>query len=87
MRLDAKFLLRYKRQMDLMTTRDAAKALGVSLRQVQTLIQQGKLPAEKVGRDYFIMESDLKLVEHRPVGRPPKAKTETASKAGKKQSS
>jgi len=37
------------------------------------------LPAEKMGRDYFIKESDLKLVENRKTGRPPKAKPGTAS--------
>ena len=58
----------------MLTTKEAADVLGVSLRQVQTLIQQGKLQAQKMGRDYVIRESDLKAVEHRPKGRPPKAK-------------
>jgi hypothetical protein len=42
------------------------------------------LPAEKVGRDYLIKVEDLKLVEDRKPGTPPKAKAETTSKAGKK---
>jgi excisionase family DNA binding protein len=56
----------------MLTTRDVAERLGVSLRHVQTLIKQGKLPAEKLGRDYVVKESDLKLVQRRPKGRPPK---------------
>jgi excisionase family DNA binding protein len=58
--------------MKVLTTKDAAAALGISLRQVQTLVKQGKLPARKIGRDYVINESDLRLVKHRPKGRPPK---------------
>jgi hypothetical protein len=44
------------------------------------------LPAEKTGRDYFIKESDLKLVENRQTGRPPKPKPGQANgkKRGKK---
>jgi excisionase family DNA binding protein len=60
--------------MNILTTRAAATILGISIRQVQTLIQRGKLPAEKIGRDYFIKDSDLKLVEQRQVGRPSKQK-------------
>jgi hypothetical protein len=39
---------------------------------VQLLIQSGRLPATKFGRDYMIRERDLKLVENRKVGRPKK---------------
>jgi excisionase family DNA binding protein len=57
-----------------LTTKEAAEKLGVSVRQVQTLIGQNRLPATKRGRDWFIKEKDLKLVEHRPItGRPKKA--------------
>jgi excisionase family DNA binding protein len=57
----------------MLTTKEVAEALGISIRQVQTLIERDKLPAQKLGRDYVIQESDLKLVENRPKGRPPKA--------------
>ena len=40
-----------------------------------------------MGRDYVVKEEDLKLVEERKVGRPPKTKVDTGSKAGKKKSS
>jgi excisionase family DNA binding protein len=64
--------------MKMLTTKEVAAELGISLRQVQTLIERKQLPAEKFGRDYMVKESDLKLVRERPKGRPPK-------KAGKKE--
>lgn len=72
--------------MELLTTKEVAERLGVTVTRVQQLIAAGRLPAEKKGRDYFIKEDDLKLVEDRKPGRPPKAKAETASKASKKKS-
>lgn len=59
--------------MKLLTTSEAAKRLKVSVRRVHQLIDEQRLPAEKMGRDYFIKEEDLKLVEVRKVGRPKKA--------------
>ena len=56
-----------------LTTKEVAEKLNISLRQVQTLIQQNKLPATKKGRDWFIKEQDLDLVkERKKTGRPPK---------------
>ncbi len=69
--------------MNLLTTKEAAGRLGVSVRRVHALIQDGRLPAEKFGRDYMIKEEDLKLVADRKPGRPPKAKTETTSKGSR----
>jgi excisionase family DNA binding protein len=74
--------------MGLLTTRQAAERLGISIPRVHQLINEGRLPAEKVGRDYVIREEDLKLVEDRPkAGRPPKAKLPTGSKVRKKKAS
>lgn len=70
----------------LLSTDEAAAHLGVSRRQVQTLIKQGKLPAEKQGRDWFIRASDLRLVKERPKGRPAGAKDSKPRKASKKAS-
>ena len=56
--------------MDFLTTKEVAQRLGVKIRMVQLLIQSGRLPAQKFGRDYMIKEKDLKLVEVRKVGRP-----------------
>jgi excisionase family DNA binding protein len=58
--------------MDFLTTKQVAEKLGITPRRVQALIEAGKLPAEKIGRDYLIREKDLKLVEDRKVGRPKK---------------
>lgn len=68
------------------TTKEAADRLGVSAARVRQLVLAGDLPAEKFGRDLMIKESDLKLVEDRPMGRPPKAKADGASgrKGGQK---
>jgi excisionase family DNA binding protein len=67
--------------MKLLTTKEAALKLGVSVLRVQQLIWDGRLPAEKMGRDYFIKEEDLKLVEDRKPGRPRKPQDEKAKAA------
>lgn len=59
--------------MDFLTTKEVAEKLGVTLRRIQAMIQSGRLPAQKFGRDYMIRDADLKLVENRKVGRPKKA--------------
>jgi excisionase family DNA binding protein len=69
---------------DKLTTAEAAAELGKSIRHIQWLITEGKLPAEKVGRDYFINADDLGLVRGLKRGRPSKTKTGTASKIRKK---
>ena len=69
---------------DTLTTKEAAVKLGISRRRINDLINSGRLPAEKVGRDHLIKVEDLKLVEDRKPGRPPKAKTVTASKGSTK---
>jgi excisionase family DNA binding protein len=62
--------------MKLLSTKQVAEKLGVSLRRVQAMITAGKLPAEKLGRDYFVREEDLKLVTvYGRAGRPPKQVT------------
>lgn len=73
--------------MKLLTTKEVAGRLGVSVRRVHALIQAERLAAEKFGRDYMIKEEDLKPVQNRKPGRPSKANAETNSKAGKKKSS
>jgi excisionase family DNA binding protein len=56
--------------MDFLTTKQVAERLGITPRRVQALVTAGRLPAQKIGRDYLIKEADLKLVEIRKVGRP-----------------
>ncbi|PYX87964.1 MAG: DNA-binding protein [Acidobacteria bacterium] len=65
-----------------LTTKEAAERLGVSPARVRQLVLAGNLPAEKFGRDLMIKEADLKLVEDRPIGRPPTKKA--AKKGGRK---
>jgi len=57
--------------MKLLTTKDAAKILGVSDSRIRQLILSGKLHATKYGRDNLIRESDLEAVRIRArPGRP-----------------
>jgi excisionase family DNA binding protein len=58
--------------MGLISTRQAAERLRVSILRVQQLIWAKRLPAYKIGRDYVIEENDLKLVSIRKAGRPVK---------------
>jgi excisionase family DNA binding protein len=65
-----------------LTTSQAAAKLGLSISRIQQFIREGRLPAEKVGRDWLIREEDLKLVENRKPGRPSK-QASTKKKAKK----
>lgn len=49
--------------MNLLTVYEAAERLGLSHQRVRQLIDQGRLPARKVGRDWVILESDLESAE------------------------
>jgi excisionase family DNA binding protein len=68
----------------MLTTSEVAGRLGVSLRRVRQLIEEGRLPSRQFGRDHLINESDLKLVEDRKPGRPPKPKEEKGKGSKKK---
>jgi excisionase family DNA binding protein len=70
--------------MALLTTKETAERLNISVRRVHQLIEAGRLPAEKMGRDYFIRDEDLKLVEDRKPGRPRKSPNTEAIKRDKK---
>lgn len=79
-RLDDIVYAIYYSSMKELTTKEVAEELGISLRQVQTLIQRNRLPATKKGRDWFVLESDLELVrERKKTGRPPKPKDDDKS--------
>ncbi|MGI8838839.1 MAG: helix-turn-helix domain-containing protein [Pyrinomonadaceae bacterium] len=60
--------------MKLLTTAEAAQRLGISVSRIHALINQKRLPASKLGRDYLLKETDLKLIANRPPGRPRKTK-------------
>jgi excisionase family DNA binding protein len=58
----------------LISTKQAAERLGISMLRIQQLIRAGRLRAQKIGRDYVIDSADLDQVAERRPGRPPKAK-------------
>jgi excisionase family DNA binding protein len=60
--------------MDELTAQQVAERLGVTVRRVQAMIKDGRLPATRFGRALVIRESDLALVADRKAGRPPKPK-------------
>lgn len=67
-----------------MTTNEAAKRLGVSPARVRRLVLDGRLPAQKFGRDLVFYEADLATFERLKGGRPPKPKEEAEKKTAKK---
>jgi excisionase family DNA binding protein len=60
--------------MKMLTTSEVADRLGVTVQRVHQFIRDERLPARKMGRDYIINEGDLRLLEDRQTGRPPKPK-------------
>ncbi len=62
----------YMSENKLLNSKQAAEKLNKSVRWIQTLIKNGRLKAEKFGRDYQILESDLQSIEERKQGRPTK---------------
>jgi len=72
--------------MKMLTTSEVADRLGVTVQRVHQFIRDERLPARKMGRDYIINEGDLRLLEDRQTGRPPKPKPgqTNGKKRGKK---
>lgn len=60
---------------EFMTTADAASQLGISERRVLVLIDEGRLPARKLGNQWIIHPDDLERddIRNRKPGRPPKS--------------
>ena len=72
--------------MELLSTEQAAGRLGISLARVKQLLAEGKIKAQKVGKQWIIQESDLDGVTvYGKAGRPPKAMT-TGEKPATKRS-
>ena len=63
---------KYIKKMRLINTKKASKLLGVNAQRIRQLIAAGRLPAQKVGRDWVIRERDLAKVADRKPGRPRK---------------
>ena len=66
--------------MKLLTTAQVAERLGVHRTRVNVLIKEGRLPAQRFGRAFLVLEKDLQLVSERRVGRPPKELTKLDAK-------
>jgi excisionase family DNA binding protein len=64
------------REETLLSTAQAAERLGVTVRGVQKMIEEGRLKALKIGRDYVISPHALEGITRQPAGRPPKVKAE-----------
>jgi excisionase family DNA binding protein len=58
--------------MTLLSTTEAARELGVSLRRVQALITAGRLAARRIGRSYVVDSRALEAVRVRRPGKPKK---------------
>lgn len=62
-----------KAKKEMLTVKQTAERLGVSIPRVHQLIQDGRLKADKIGRDWIISSDALTgEVMDRPNGRPPK---------------
>ena len=59
-----------KQETEIIATGEAAKELGITVQRLRVLIREGRLPAQKLGRDWIIRKSDLELVRIRKPGRP-----------------
>jgi excisionase family DNA binding protein len=59
--------------MALISTKDAALRLKLSIRRVQELVKAGRIPAQIIGGVYLIDHRDLELVKNRKPGRPKSA--------------
>jgi excisionase family DNA binding protein len=68
----------------LLTTAEVADRLGLTVRAIQKMIEAGRLPAQKVGRDYLIAPDALKDIPKQAAGRPPKQKAEDVKPARKR---
>jgi excisionase family DNA binding protein len=63
-------------ESDQISTTEAGERLGISRKRVNQLIEEGRLPAKKIGKTWIINADDLKLVKDRKWGRPRKKKTD-----------
>lgn len=65
----------------LVTVKEAAELLGLSARRVRQFIEEGRLPGQKIGRQWLLKRSDVIVFATKPrtVGRPEKPVPTTAS--------
>jgi excisionase family DNA binding protein len=63
-------------QLELLSVSQAAAELNISRWRINQFINEGRLPAFKVGRNYVIRKIDLEIVRERKAGRPPAKKSD-----------
>jgi len=54
--------------MEYLTTQQASEILGVTRTRILALISNGRLPAQKMGRDWLIRSEDLAQFRRKPRG-------------------
>lgn len=60
--------------MKLLSVAEVSKKLGVTRARINQFINEGRLPAMRIGRSFAVKEVDLSLIEERKTGRPKKEK-------------
>jgi excisionase family DNA binding protein len=63
--------------MKFISTKEAARIIGVSQRRVQQFVTQGRLQAHKVAGVWLVNQDDLDKVKNRKNGRPKKEADKT----------
>lgn len=58
--------------VNLLSVKEAAENLGVTIGRVHQLITDKRLPAQKLGSQFVVKKEDLELVRERKTGRPRK---------------
>jgi excisionase family DNA binding protein len=62
--------------MELLTTEQAAKSLGISVARVKQLLSEGKLKGQHIGKQWIIERSALdEVIVYGKAGRPPKSES------------
>lgn len=54
----------------LLTVNEAAAHLGLAASTVRAMCARGKLPAQRIGRDWLINRADLDTLQRKPAGNP-----------------
>jgi excisionase family DNA binding protein len=67
-----------------LSTVQVAAELGISKVRVIVLINEGRIPATRIGNIWVIRRGDLDAVRHRPTGRPRKEREEPKKPERKK---
>jgi excisionase family DNA binding protein len=64
-----------QKQKNLLSVRDAAERMNLSVQRIKQLIYDERLFAQKIGNQWIITEAALNLVKQKPAGRPASGKS------------